>query len=121
MVTITNGIKTFRVTAGSVKQFESMGFITVSNKKNGHFEDSNKSNIDNTGTKDIEENTEDSMNTEDKMFIEEILEKPLSQWTGDEMKEFVRIKGIDTSGAQKVSQVRSIIKTYLDEEQKKNS
>ena len=52
-------------------------------------------------------------------FVEELLEKPISQWTNDELKEFVKIKGIDTSSVKKTSEVRNIVKKYLEEEAKK--
>lgn len=125
MVTITNGIDTFRVTAGAVKLYESMGFhitsdsevqamhksdMTYGHPSDVHSSVAKRSSAD-TGSDEEEVD-------EDALFIEEILEKPLSQWTNDEVKEFVRIKDIDTSGAQKVSQVRGIIKNYLEEQQK---
>lgn len=52
-------------------------------------------------------------------FVEELLEKPISQWTNDELKEFVKIKDIDTSSVKKTSEVRNIVKKYLEEEAKK--
>lgn len=135
MVTITNGVKTFRVTAGAIKPYEGMGFHVVSDEELEEMEQAKREHFDGAGIpnsrdKDDEqhneqdgedsdvEDEESGMSKEDAAYIEELLEKPLSQWTNDEVKEFVRIKGIDTSGAQKVSQVRGIIKTYLEEEQK---
>lgn len=138
MVTITNGEKTFRVTAGAVKPYENMGFHVATEEEITemkqtsleHFDDSGMSdstpseeNTDSTNDVEDEKDTseEEGTSTEEDAFIEELLEKPMSQWNNEEIKEFVRIKGIDTSGAQKVSQVRGIIKNYLEEEQKKNS
>ena len=57
--------------------------------------------------------------TSDDDFVEELLEKPISQWTNDELKEFVKIKKIDTSSIKKTSEVRNIVKKYLEEEAKK--
>lgn len=57
--------------------------------------------------------------TSDDDFVEELLEKPISQWTNDELKEFVKIKKIDTSSVKKTSEVRNIVKKYLEEEAKK--
>lgn len=100
MVTITNGDKTFRVTAGAVKPYEDMGFRVVRDTP-------------------LEDNEDSGMgSSSDEGYIEELLEKPLSQWTNEEVKYFVKVKEIDTSGAQKISQVRGIIKTYLDEQAK---
>lgn len=125
MVTITNGEKTFRVTAGSVKPYEGMGFHVVSDEEleamenechddAGETEDSAKHDKDISKSKRVK--VEESDISKEDVFVEELLEKPLSQWTNDEVKEFVKIKGIDTSGAQKVSQVRGIIKSYLEEQ-----
>lgn len=136
MVTITNGVRTFKVPAGAVKPYENMGFRVASDEEveemkqaeQEHFDDSGEQvQSDDTGSDDSsdgeeqtgdEDTEEDGMSAEDKAYIEELLEKPLSQWSNDEVKDFVKIKGIDTSGAQKVSQVRGIIKTYLEEQTK---
>lgn len=135
MVTITNGEKTFRVTAGAVPVYKSMGFHTVTDEEleemkqaeQEHYDDAgesadkdtgSESDAGDTGSEEEEEDTETGMSKEEAAFIEELLEKPLTQWSNDEVKEFVKIKGIDTSGAQKVSQVRGIIKSYLEEQQK---
>lgn len=121
MVTITNGSKVFRVPSGAVKVYKSMGFREVT--------DGEAREVENTdsGEQEVEDGTgyvQDSgretgggdEKTQEEIFIEELLEKPLSQWNNNEVKEFVRIKSIDTSGAQKVSQVRDIIKSYLEEQ-----
>lgn len=134
MVTITNGEKTFRVTAGAVPVYKSMGFHTVTDEEleemkqaeQEHYDDAGKPADEDSGSEsetagdseEEEEDTESGMSKEEAAFVEELLEKPLTQWSNDEVKEFVKIKGIDTSGAQKVSQVRGIIKSYLEEQQK---
>ena len=134
MVTITNGIKSFRVTAGAVGLYESMGCRAVpdeeveemSQMEHEDFEEesvpaSKDDGNHNTGrVTNYAQTGEDMVKAKEDSFVEELLEKPLSQWTSEEVKDFVRIKGIDTSGVQKLSQVRAIIKTYLEEEQKKS-
>ncbi|MDE7431373.1 MAG: hypothetical protein K2N34_05615 [Lachnospiraceae bacterium] len=132
MVTITNGVKTFRVTAGAVKPYKSMGFRVVSDKELEEMRHVEQVHFDDSGESDFvheEKNVDDGdgqgdgehVGENEDAFIEELLEKPLSQWSNDEVKEFVRIKDIDTDGAKKVSQVRDIIKVYLEEEQKNNA
>lgn len=135
MVTITNGTKTFRVTAGAVKVYEGLGFRVVSDKEledikqaeQEHFDDTDESvdsdSVSTDESSDEEDETqtdadEDGLNAEQQAYIDELLEKPLSQWSNEEVKEFVKIKNIDTTGAQKISQVRGIIKTYLEEQSK---
>ena len=125
MVTISNGKATFRVTAGAVEIYKSMGFHVVNDKENDqikpveHKEEkaaedvTSESEADDSDAEDegVEDDTEEA-------YVTELLEKPLSQWSNEEVKEFVRIKGIDTSGAKKLSQVKDIIKAYLDEQVK---
>ena len=135
MVTITNGINTFRVTAGAVKPYKSMGFHVVSDIELEEMKQLVHESVDNSVESgstlrksnhnagrviDYGRDKEDNVNDEDTAFVEELLEKPLSQWSSEEIKDFVKIKGIDTSGAQKMSQVRGIIKSYLEGEQKRN-
>lgn len=125
MVTISNGKTTFRVTAGAVEVYKSMGFHVVDDKENDqikpveHKEEKVAEDVagepeaDGSDAEDegVEDDTEEA-------YVTELLEKPLSQWSNEEVKEFVRIKGIDTSGAKKLSQVKDIIKAYLDEQVK---
>ena len=125
MVTISNGKATFRVTAGAVEIYKSMGFHVVNDNENDqiksveHKEEkaaedvTSESEVDGSDAEDegVEDDTEEA-------YVTELLEKPLSQWSNEEVKEFVRIKGIDTSGAKKLSQVKDIIKAYLDEQVK---
>lgn len=126
MVTITNGIKMFRVTEGAVKTYKSMGFRVITDEEVNktyshyeHFDDATEISDFTSKEKDIVDNEDIEEGTNEyEVFINELLEKPLSRWTNEEVKEFVKIKGIDTSGAQKVSQVREIIKNYLEEEQR---
>lgn len=126
MVTITNGIKTFRVPAGAAKPYESMGFRVVSDAElegmrhaeREHHDDSGEPMQNDTDSTESGGDGITDEKTQEDIFVEELLEKPLSQWSNDEVKEFVRIKEIDTSGAQKVSQVRGIIKAYLEEQNK---
>lgn len=130
MVTITNGVRTFRITAGAVKVYKSMGFHVVDDTELEGMDVEDHEEED-TGTSHYTSRKEDANVgvseeqehevevDDDSAFIEELLEKPLSQWSSEEVKDFVRIKNIDTTGAQKLSQVRGIIKNYLDEEQKR--
>ena len=125
MVTISNGKTTLRVTAGAVETYKSMGFHVVDDKENDqikpveHKEEKVAEDVagepeaDGSDAEDegVEDDTEEA-------YVTELLEKPLSQWSNEEVKEFVRIKGIDTSGAKKFSQVKDIIKAYLDEQVK---
>lgn len=127
MVTVTNGQATFRVTSGAVKLYKSMGFREVSDVEAMQMQvdavqaeaasvppEEKFDEDDVTDASDVEQDGEDA----DEAYVSELLEKPLSQWSNEEVKEFVRIRGVDTSGAKKLSQVREIIKNYLEEQNK---
>ena len=126
MVTISNGKTTLRVTAGAVETYKSMGFHVVDDKENDQIKpvEHNKEEKvaeDVAGEPEAGDSDAEDEGVEDdteEAYVTELLEKPLSQWSNEEVKEFVRIKGIDTSGAKKFSQVKDIIKAYLDEQVK---
>lgn len=125
MVTISNGKATFRVTAGAVEVYKSMGFHVVDDKENDQIKpvkhEEEKVAEDVAGEPEVDDSDAEDEGVEDdteEAYVTELLEKPLSQWSNEEVKEFVRIKGIDTSGAKKLSQVKDIIKAYLDEQVK---
>ena len=125
MVTISNGEATLRVTAGAVEIYKSMGFHVVDDKENDQIKPvehkEEKAAEDVAGEPEADGSDAEDEGVEDdteETYVTELLEKPLSQWSNEEVKEFVRIKGIDTSGAKKFSQVKDSMKTYLDEQVK---
>lgn len=137
MVRITNGETASRVPYSAyISYYKKIGFVIdgeepiKSHKEDApvSVEDTNEQTEDeNAGDteddsdvvtgEDDSDDTQDDVD-EDEAFVEDILEKPLSQWTPDELKKFAEIKDIDTSKAKKVSEARAIIKKYLDEQAK---
>lgn len=124
MVTISNGVKSFKVPSGSVKAYEPAGYHVVGKGEEQPVETPTKGqqkpeneDIDFDGEGEGGENQESDA---DDNFVAELLEKSLSQWSAEETKKFVSIKGIDTTGAKKLGDVKNIIKKYLDDEAKKN-
>ena len=55
--------------------------------------------------------------TEDELFIEAVSEKPISQWSKDEVKRFASIKGVDIAGTKNVNEAKEIIKGFLSSEE----
>ncbi|MGN1217798.1 MAG: hypothetical protein ACI4TD_07475 [Phocaeicola sp.] len=128
MVTISNGVKSFKVPSGAVKAYEPAGYHVVGKGEEqsaetpvtGQHKPENE-DIDFDGEDDVEgEGRENQESDADDNFVAELLEKSLSQWSAEEIKKFVSIKGIDTTGAKKLGDVKNIIKKYLDDEAKKN-
>lgn len=94
MVKCTNGIYTFCVTEGAYDNYyKPQGYTKIVNEQNeGTFVES---------TNDGDERAE-------------LLEKPISQWTKQEVKDFAAANGIDISGTRNVGQAKEIIKDFIE-------
>ena len=103
MVKITNGVNVFEVTRGAFDGIYSRQGYTIMNEKATE------------GAK-TPETPKTSEKTEDEIFVEEILEKPISQWNKEEVKRFAAIKEIDISGTKNANEAKEIIKSFIDGE-----
>lgn len=99
MVKITNGKVIFEVTRGAFDGIYSRQGFTIIGKE----------------IPDSEESVEPTK-SEDEIFVEEILEKPVSQWNKDEVKRFATIKEIDIAGTKNAGEAKEIIKAFLEQE-----
>ena len=99
MVKITNGVDVFEVTRGAFDGIYSRQGYTVI--------DENKAEIDANATNIPEK-------TEDEKFIDEIIEKPISQWNKDEVKRFAALKEIDITGTKNANEAKEIIKSFIE-------
>ena len=100
MVKITNGVNVFEVTRGAFDGIYSrQGYKLVDEKAEA---------------KAHEE--PDAEKSKDDIFVEEILEKPISQWNKEEVKRFAAIKEIDISGTKNANEAKEIIKSFIDGE-----
>ena len=100
MVKITNGVNVFEVTRGAFDGIYSrQGYKLVDEKAEA---------------KAPEE--PDAEKSKDDIFVEEILEKPISQWNKEEVKRFAAIKEIDISGTKNANEAKEIIKSFIDGE-----
>lgn len=125
MVKITNGSKIFEVSRGAYDSvYKGLGFHVVGTEPAEDKPLKERTQVPPETEGDEEEDApgENGGGSETEsgegLDLDALLEKPLSQWEPDELKEFVRAKGIDTAGAKKVSQVRGIVKKYLDDQAK---
>lgn len=89
MIICTNGIDTFSVTEGAFESF---------------FKDQGFKKVENKITK---------VDEEDSVF-DDVVEKPISEWTKQEVKDFAAKNEIDISGTKNVNQAKEIIKRYLE-------
>ena len=100
MVKITNGRDTFEVTEGAFEGiFIHQGFVKVIDKVEKVIDE-------------VEIPVVDAADEFDE--IEEVEnEKPVSQWTKAEVKEFAKANGIDISGTKNVNEANEIIKQFI--------
>lgn len=99
MVKITNGKDIFEVTRGAFDGIYSRQGYTIFDEK------ANEQNVD----------TNAPEKTEDERFVDEVIEKPISQWSKEEVKRFAVIKGIDITGTKNAGEAKELIKQFLDE------
>ena len=100
MVKITNGVNVFEVTKGAFDGIYSrQGYKLVDEKA-----EANATEVSDTHEK-----------SKDDIFVEEILEKPISQWNKDEVKRFAAIKDIDIAGTKNANEAKEIIKAAISE------
>lgn len=99
MIKITNGVNVFEVTRGAFDEIYSrQGYSEFDDAPNG------------ANTPEVYEKSDDDL------FVEDILEKPISQWSKDEVKRFAGIKGIDITSTKSASEAKDIIKSFIDGE-----
>ena len=100
MVKITNGVNVYEVTKGAFDGIYSrQGYRKVEEQP---AEDATPEE-DNVPVRD-----------EAEAFCAEILEKPIGQWSKDEVKKFAEIKSIDITGTKNANEAKERIKAFLD-------
>lgn len=107
MVKITNGRDTFEVTEGAFEGiFIHQGFVKVDGKS-----EESKNILDEAEIPVVDAADEFDDELEEVEEVEN--EKPVSQWTKAEVKEFARANGIDISGTKNVNEAKEIIKQFI--------
>lgn len=102
MVKITNGVDIFEVTRGAYDTIYSRQGYKI-------FKENNKA----VSEDEVPEITE---KTEDEKFLEEVVTRPVSQWSKDELKHFAALKDIDISGVKNAGEAKAIIKEFIEME-----
>ena len=97
MVLITNGVNIFWVTKGAFDGvYSKQGYIIENDKKVA-------ATVKMPSPKSL-----------DEKFLEEVEEKPLSQWSKDEVKKFAALKDIDLSGTKNINEAKALIKDFME-------
>ena len=122
-VKITNGNVEFEVTKAAFENaFKQQGFrITdgVAPVIHNRFEDKFDVNLDMEADVSEVEHFESEMPveaelSEDDLFVQGMLERPISEWTKGELKRVAKIKGIDLSNADSTSKARQIVSKAMN-------
>lgn len=104
MINITNGINEFEVSRGAYESiFQKQGYSIVVDTET-----------------EVVENNKDAAAAEPAKQVdkdaEALMEKPISQWTKNEVKSFVDKKKIDVSGITSFNEVKDRVRKYIEEE-----
>ena len=101
MVKITNGVDVFEVTQGAFNTiYSKQGYMIVEPLPEA-----------------IPDEISVPEKTEDEKFVEEIIEKPISQWNKEEIIRFATLKEIDISGTKNAGEAKEIIKEFMEEDE----
>ena len=104
MVIITNGINEFEVSRGAYESiFRKQGYSIVVDTETEVVEN-NKDAAAAEPTKQVDKDAE------------ALMEKPISQWTKNEVKSFIDKKKIDVSGITSFNEVKDRVRKYIEEE-----
>lgn len=106
MLRITNGEKTLLVAEKVYENtFKPMGWEPEDK------EEAVQETIEKDG-----EDIENPERTEDELFVEKVLEKPLSEWSKEEVKKFAGIKDIELKGTKSAAEAKNRIRAFLENE-----
>lgn len=122
-VKITNGNVEFEVTKAAFENaFKQQSFRIVDGVApviHNRFEDKFDVNLDMKSEVSEVEHFESEMPveaelSEDDLFVQGMLERPISEWTKGELKRVAKIKGIDLSNADSTSKARQIVSKAMN-------
>lgn len=122
-VKITNGNAEFEVSKAAFENaFKQQGFRIVDGVApviHNRFEDKFDVNLDMEADVSEVEHFESEMPveaelSEDDLFVQGMLERPISEWTKGELKRVAKIKGIDLSNADSTSKARQIVSKAMN-------
>lgn len=116
LIKITNGEVTNVVTRGAFdKQFKHLGFWPIDDEAVYEVEQTKApKKVEAPVEPETDAYGEDGDEDTDA-FVDELLEKPISQWNKQEVKDFAIVKGIDLKGTKNANEAKEIIKKYLED------
>lgn len=110
MVKCTNGLTVIEVTEGAYNSiFKDQGFRPIETTKKKE-----TAKVETASEEVVEDNTITYEAVEDDEFTS-LLEKPIGQWSNEEVKTFAEAKGINISGTKNAKEAKARIRKFLDD------
>lgn len=111
MVKCTNGMAVIEVTEGAYNTiFKDQGYRPVTDEVKTPVETPVKDNSDVESEEQV-----DAYVPEKKDEIDSLLEKPIGQWSNNEVKAFAEAKGIDITGTKNAKEAKGRIRKFLED------
>lgn len=118
MVKITNGDVTTFVSRGAYEsQYKDLGFVIAGDLPFEEKYDDNYGDNDESFDSSSDDYVADGETDATDDFAD-LLEKPISQWSKNEVRDFAHAKSIDIKGTKNVNEAKDVIKEYLEDLQR---
>lgn len=122
MVKCTNGMAVIEVTEGAYNTiFKDQGYRPITDEVKVPVapvvvpaEEKVETPVEDNSEVESEEQT-DAYVPEEKDEIDSLLEKPIGQWSNDEVKAFAEAKGIDITGTKNAKEAKGRIRKFLED------
>ena len=122
MVKCTNGIAVIEVTEGAYNTiFKDQGYRPIVDEVKTPVtpvvvpvEEKVETPVEDNSEVESEEQA-DAYVPEEKDEIDSLLEKPIGQWSNDEVKAFAEAKGIDITGTKNAKEAKGRIRKFLED------
>lgn len=122
MVKCTNGIAVIEVTEGAYNTiFKDQGYRPIADEVKTPVasvvvpvEEKVETPVEDNSEVESEEQA-DAYVPEEKDEIDSLLEKPIGQWSNDEVKAFAEAKGIDITGTKNAKEAKGRIRKFLED------
>lgn len=109
MIKCTNGMTVIEVTEGAYNTiFKDQGYRPITDKEKVETPVEDNSDVES-------EEQADAYVPEEKDEIDSLLEKPISQWSNNEVKAFAEAKEIDITGTKNVKEAKNRIRKFLED------
>lgn len=122
MVKCTNGMAVIEVTEGAYNTiFKDQGYRPIAEEVKAPVapvvvptEGKVETPVEDNSEVESEEQA-DAYAPEEKDEIDSLLEKPIGQWSNDEVKAFAEAKGIDITGTKNAKEAKGRIRKFLED------